>query len=265
MSWFGRWRRARILKRHAIPFWDFDAALARLPILQRLDASELARLHEAASLFLHDKTFSAAGGAEVDSATPLAIALQACLLTLNLGEASYRGWSEIILYPDEFLRPREEMDEAGVVHHSRDILAGESWLGGPLVLSLADVEASGQADGFNVVLHEFAHKLDMLNGDANGFPPLHRGMDAAAWAQDFSTAYEDLCRRVDTGEDTAIDPYATADPAEFFAVLTEVFFETPHLLDAEYPAVYRQLQQFFRQHPLAAMPSGQRLESHEHD
>lgn len=265
MSWFGRWRRARILKRHAIPFWDFDAALARLPILQRLDASERARLHEAASLFLHDKTFSAAGGAEVDSATPLAIALQACLLTLNLGEASYRGWSEIILYPDEFLRPREEMDEAGVVHHSRDILAGESWLGGPLVLSLADVEASGQADGFNVVLHEFAHKLDMLNGDANGFPPLHRGMDAAAWAQDFSTAYEDLCRRVDTGEDTAIDPYATADPAEFFAVLTEVFFETPHLLDAEYPAVYRQLQQFFRQHPLAAMPSGQRLESHEHD
>lgn len=265
MSWFGRWRRARILERHAIPFWDFDAALARLPILQRLDASERARLHEAASLFLHDKTFSAAGGAEVDSATPLAIALQACLLTLNLGEASYRGWSEIILYPDEFLRPREEMDEAGVVHHSRDILAGESWLGGPLVLSLADVEASGQADGFNVVLHEFAHKLDMLNGDANGFPPLHRGMDAAAWAQDFSTAYEDLCRRVDSGEDTAIDPYATADPAEFFAVLTEVFFETPHLLDAEYPAVYRQLQQFFRQHPLAAMPSGQRLESHERD
>lgn len=265
MSWFGRWRRARILKRHAIPFWDFDAALARLPILQRLDASERARLHEAASLFLHDKTFSAAGGAEVDSATPLAIALQACLLTLNLGEASYRGWSEIILYPDEFLRPREEMDEAGVVHHSRDILAGESWLGGPLVLSLADVEASGQADGFNVVLHEFAHKLDMLNGDANGFPPLHRGMDAAAWAQDFSMAYEDLCRRVDSGEDTAIDPYATADPAEFFAVLTEVFFETPHLLDAEYPAVYRQLQQFFRQHPLAAMPSGQQLESHEHD
>lgn len=265
MSWFGRWRRARILKRHAIPFWDFDAALARLPILQRLDASERARLHEAASLFLHDKTFSAAGGAEVDSATPLAIALQACLLTLNLGEASYRGWSEIILYPDEFLRPREEMDEAGVVHHSRDILTGESWLGGPLVLSLADVEASGQADGFNVVLHEFAHKLDMLNGDANGFPPLHRGMDTAAWAQDFSMAYEDLCRRVDSGEDTAIDPYATADPAEFFAVLTEVFFETPHLLDAEYPAVYRQLQQFFRQHPLAAMPSGQRLESHEHD
>ena len=107
------------------------------------------------------------------------IALQACLLTLQLDEASYRGWSEIILYPDEFLRDLEEIDEAGVVHRSRDILAGESWHGGPLVLSIADVETSGQADGVNVVLHEFAHKLDMLNGDANGFPPLHRGMDAA--------------------------------------------------------------------------------------
>jgi len=265
MSWLGRWRRTRILERHAIPVGAFETALARLPILHRLDASERTRLREAASLFIHGKTFSAAGGAEIDDSTRLAIALQACLLTLNLGEDSYRGWSEIILYPDEFLRPREEMDEAGVVHHSRDILAGESWLGGPLVLSLADVEASGQADGFNVVLHEFAHKLDMLNGDANGFPPLHRGMDAAAWARDFSTAYDDLCRRVDSGEETAIDPYATADPAEFFAVLTEVFFETPQLLDAEYPAVYRQLQQFYRQHPLASTPFGQRPESHEHD
>jgi MtfA peptidase len=121
------------------------------------------------------------------------------------------------------------------------------------VLSIADVAASGHADGFNVVLHEFAHKLDMLNGDANGYPPLHRGMDAAGWARDFTKAYEDLCARVDAGEDTVIDPYATTDPAEFFAVLTEVFFETPHLLHAEYPAVYRQLQQFYRQHPLARL------------
>jgi len=258
MSWFGRWRRARILERHLIPLEAFDATFARLPILRGLDASERARLREAASLFIHDKAFSAAGGAEVDDTTQRAIALQACLLTLNLAEDSYRGWSEIILYPYEFLRDFDEIDEAGVVHRSRDILAGESWHGGPLVLSLADVAVSGQADGVNVVLHEFAHKLDMLNGDANGFPPLHRGMDAASWARAFSAAYKDLCARVDAGEDTAIDPYATANPAEFFAVLTEVFFETPRLLDTEYPAIYRQLQQFYRQHPLA------RLETHEH-
>ena len=250
MSWFGRWRRARILERHAIPSDAFDAAFAGLPILRGLDAFERARLRESASLFIHDKTFSAAGGADVDDAIRLAIALQACLLTLNLGDDSYRGWSEIILYPDEFLRHREEMDEAGVVHRSRDILAGESWLGGPLVLSIADLNVSGQADGVNVVLHEFAHKLDMLNGDANGFPPLHRGMDAATWARDFGAAYDDLCARVDAGEDTAIDPYAATAPAEFFAVLTEVFFELPGLLHTEYPTVYHQLQQFYRQDPL---------------
>jgi Mlc titration factor MtfA (ptsG expression regulator) len=258
MNWFGRWRRTRILAKHAIPHQAFDMALASLPILHGLDAFERTRLRESASLFIHDKAFTAAGGAEVDDATRLAIALQACLLTLNLSEDSYRGWNEIILYPDEFLRQREEMDVAGVVHHSRDILAGESWVGGPLVLSIADVAESGQRTGINVVLHEFAHKLDMLNGDVNGYPPLHRGMDAAAWARDFSAAYADLCARVDSGEQTAIDPYATSDPAEFFAVLTEVFFETPRLLDSEYPSVYQQLQQFYRQHPLA------RLEPHSH-
>jgi hypothetical protein len=250
---FARWRRARILERNVIPPDAFQTAVEGLPILQGLTADELARLREAASLFIHGKAFSAAGGADVDDATQLAIALQACLLTLNLPEDSYRGWNEIILYPDEFLRDREEMDEAGVVHRSRDILAGESWHGGPLVLSLADVAVSGQADGFNVVLHEFAHKLDMLNGDANGFPPLHRGMDASAWARDFGAAYADLCARVDTGEDTLLDPYASTAPAEFFAVLTEAFFETPDRVHAEYPALYRHLQQFYRQHPLARL------------
>ncbi len=251
MNWFARWRRARILRQHAIPHDAFAAAIEALPILQGLDPSERSRLREASSLFIHDKTFSAAGGAGIDDDIRLSIALQACLLTLNLGEDSYHGWNEIILYPDEFMHQRDEMDAAGVVHQSRDILAGESWLGGPLVLSIASVAESGQCDGVNVVLHEFAHKLDMLNGDANGFPPLHRGMNAETWAHDFSTAYADLCARVDAGLETAIDPYASTDPAEFFAVLTEVFFETPHLLDSEYPAVYRQLQLFYRQHPLA--------------
>jgi Mlc titration factor MtfA (ptsG expression regulator) len=259
MNWFGRWRRARILKRHGIPHDAFDTALANLPILHGLDSSERLRLREAASLFIHDKAFSAAGGAEVDDTIQLAIALQACLLTLNLGVESYNGWNEIILYPDEFLRQREVTDGAGVVHRSRDILTGESWHGGPLILSISDVAASGRADGANVVLHEFAHKLDMLNGDANGFPPLHHGMDAAAWAHDFSTAYADLCARVDAGKHTRIDPYATTDPAEFFAVLTEVFFEMPQIIHQEYPAIYWQLQQFYRQNPLA------RLETHEHE
>lgn len=253
MNPWRRWRRARILDRHLIASDAFDDAVARLPILGGFEVADYAILRERASLFLNDKHFSAAGGAEVSDEVQLTIALQACLMTLCLDEDSYRGWKEIILYPDEFLRDREEVDEAGVVHHSRDILAGESWHGGPLVLSLADVACSGQGEGVNVVLHEFAHKLDMLNGDANGFPPLHRGMDAAAWSRDFTAAYEDLCLRVDGGEDTAIDPYATSDPAEFFAVLSEVFFEAPDLLQEQYPAIYTQLRLFYKQDPLTRL------------
>jgi hypothetical protein len=253
MNWFARWRRTRILKRHLVTPSAFETAIEHLPILHGLSAAERDHLRETASLFLYGKNFSAAGGADIDDNTQLKIALQACLLTLHLDESSYRSWNEIILYPDEFLRLHEEIDDAGIVHHSRDILAGESWLGGPLVLSIADVETSGQADGVNVVLHEFAHKLDMLNGDANGFPPLHRGMNSAEWAHDFSAAYAHFCARIDAGEDTAIDPYAASDPAEFFAVLSEVFFETPALLHCEYPAVYRQMRLFYRQHPLARL------------
>ncbi|MEW6120312.1 MAG: M90 family metallopeptidase [Pseudomonadota bacterium] len=253
MNWYGHWKRERLLRRHRIPQMEFDDAAAGLPLLTGLAPEEREMLRDRASLLLADKHFSAAGGAEVERPVQLRIALQACLLTLHLDEASYRGWSEIILYPDEFLRPHEEIDEAGVVHISRDILAGESWHGGPLVLSIADVAASGRLEGYNVVLHEFAHKLDMLNGDANGFPPLHRGMKAADWARDFSTAYEDLCARVDAGEDTIVDPYASTSPAEFFAVATEMFFEVPDLLVDTYPAVYVQMQQFYRQDPLARL------------
>ena len=253
MSWFGRWKRERILRHHRIPQPVFDEAIAALPLLAGLTGDERAMLHDQASLLLAGKSFSAAGGAAVQQPVQLRIALQACLLTLHLDESSYRGWSEIILYPDEFLRPHEEIDEAGVVHLSRDILAGESWHGGPLVLSIADVAASGQLEGYNVVLHEFAHKLDMLNGDANGFPPLHRGMKSTDWARDFSAAYEDLCARVDAGEDTIVDPYASTNPAEFFAVATEMFFEVPDLLADTYPSVYAQMQQFYRQDPLARL------------
>lgn len=234
---------------------EFDAAVARLPILMGLNTSELARLRSAASLFIHTKRFTAAGGAEISRGTQLAIALQACLLILNLDARSYRGWREIVLYPTAFLRPQQETDAAGVVHYSRDILSGESWHSGPLVLSIDDALAGGQGSGHNVVLHEFAHKLDMLNGITDGFPPLHRGMDSASWERDFSAAYADFQGRVDSGEITAIDPYAATQPAEFFAVLSEVFFETPVVLQHEYPKVYAQLQQFYRQDPLSRRPA----------
>jgi Mlc titration factor MtfA (ptsG expression regulator) len=230
---------------------EFQAAVARLPILAGLNDVDLARLRTLASHFMHSKRFTVAGDATPDRAAELAIAVQACLLILNLDANSYRGWREIVLYPDAFLKPQKRIDAAGVVHESRDVLSGESWRNGPLVLSMADAWAGGQGHGHNVVLHEFAHKLDMLNGSADGFPPLHHGMDSAAWTRDFKMAYDDFCLHVRYRMSSVINPYAATSPAEFFAVLTEVFFETPATLLTQYPAVYRQMQQFYRQDPFA--------------
>ena len=228
-------------------------AVTDLPLFNGLDADERERLRELALRLLADKAFSGAGGIAVDDGMATAIAAFAALPVLNIGYGGYEGWREIVVYPGAFIYDGEHMDEAGVVHHVRDARSGEAMQGGPMVLSWEDVEHSGQGEGFNVVIHEFAHKLDMKNGAANGQPPLHSGMFPAEWAREFQTAYDDLCRRVDRGEDTVIDPYATESPAEFFAVLTEYFFEVPDLLQQSYPTVYEQLVRFYRQNPLARL------------
>ncbi len=225
----------------------------QLPVFGRLSAEEIVRLRELANELLADKVFSGAGGAEVDVSMASIIAAFAALPVMNLGYGWYEGWKEIVVYPGEFIHDGEQTDEAGVVHHIRHARSGESWEGGPMVLSWQDVEWSGLGEGFNVVIHEFAHKLDMKNGSANGRPPLHSGMDPKAWAHDFQTAYDDLCRRADGGEETLIDPYAAESPAEFFAVLSEYFFEAPDVLHETYPAVYGQLQRFYLQDPLARL------------
>jgi len=228
-------------------------AVMELPLFDGLSAEERGRLRELAGKLLADKTFSGAGGAEVDAGMATAIAAFASLPVLNLGYDWYEGWTEIVIYPGEFVYEGEQMDEAGVVHHVRHARSGEAWEGGAMVLSWDDVEHSGQDEGFNVVIHEFAHKLDMKNGDANGRPPLHSGMDPQGWAHDFQAAYDDLCRRVDRGEETAIDPYAAESPAEFFAVLSEYLFEAPDVLQQAYPEVYGQMARFYLQDPLTRL------------
>jgi Mlc titration factor MtfA (ptsG expression regulator) len=237
------------------PVLDEDAwqAAMELSVFDGLSQEEIARLRELAGKLLADKSFSGAGDAEVDTGMATVIAAFAALPVLNLGYGWYEGWNEIVVYPGEFLYDGEQMDEAGVVHHVRHARSGESWEGGPMVLSWQDVQHSGRGEGYNVVIHEFAHKLDMRNGSANGRPPLHSGMSPDEWAHDFQTAYDDLCRRVDGGEETIIDPYAAESPAEFFAVLSECFFEAPDVLHEAYPAVYGQLQRFYLQDPLARL------------
>jgi Mlc titration factor MtfA (ptsG expression regulator) len=251
-----RWRRRRIVAQA-----DFDpalwrATLERYAFSRALDAHERARLRELVALFLHEKSIHGAGGMVLDDTVRLAIAVQACMLVLNLGLESYRGWVEIIVYPDEFVAEYEYVDEAGVSHNVHEPISGESWLRGPVILSWADAEEAGRGTSYNVVIHEFAHKLDMLNGEANGFPPLHADMAREAWADAFTSAYADFCDRVDSGIDVELDEYAAETPAEFFAVMSEAFFECPRVVRRAYPEVYAQLAQFYRQDPLARRMAG---------
>lgn len=252
MKWFTDWRRARILKRARIDEVLWRTILDRYPFLAALSEDEAARLRESVALFLHAKAIHGAGGLEVRDEIRLAIAAQACILVLNLDPDYYRGWVEVIVYPDEFVATYEYVDEDGVAHTVSEPMSGESWLQGPVILSWADVGEAGYG-GYNVVIHEFAHKLDMLNGDANGFPPLHADMSREDWSRAFSEAYADFCARLERKEALPIDDYAAENPAEFFAVLSETFFEAPRAVDSMYPDLYRQLARFYRQDPAARL------------
>ena len=179
------------------------------------------------------------------------------MLVLHLDPDAYAGWNNVVVYPDEF-RPRIEYeDEAGVVHVRDHEIAGEAWEGGPVLLSWADVERSRdfEAAGMNLVIHEFAHKLDMRNGAPDGVPDLRPGMSAAAWQRVSSAAYTHFVRGVEAweaaGEPEAgaplIDPYAADAPEEFFAVCSEVFFAAPEVLRETYPEYYALLVAYYGQ------------------
>jgi Mlc titration factor MtfA (ptsG expression regulator) len=253
MRWFREWRRERVLKRSSLDDGLWRSVLDRYPFTRTLTAEERARLRDRVVLFLHEKSIVGAGGLALRDEMRMCIAAQACMLILNLDLDYYRGWVEVIVYPDEFVAEYEYVDEDGIAHRVEEPMTGESWLEGPVILSWADAELRGGETGYNVVIHEFAHKLDMLNGDANGFPPLHAGMDRAAWSRVFGAAYEDFKGRVGRGEPSEIDAYAAEHPAEFFAVLSEAFFETPRAVLGEYADVYRQLAGFYRQDPGARL------------
>ena len=244
-----------VLFRSRIPYPLWKECLASAPVLARLDHRDQHRLRKLASLFLHEKFITGAGGLTVDTGMRVHIAAQACLLILNLDLDYFQGWSEVIVYPDTFVVSREEYDSSGVVHETRRALAGEAWRRGPVILSWSDARpgASPHGPASNVILHEFAHKLDMLNGAANGMPPLHRGMVREEWTAALSQAYENLYHQVERHHHTAIDPYAAENPAEFFAVLTETFFQQPSRLHHLYPEVYRQLHLYYRQDPLGRL------------
>lgn len=227
----------------------WQAAVAACPLLQPLSDGQSARLRELAARFLADKQFSALAGAELDEHRCLLIAAQACLPVLELDYALLRGWRQVLVYPGEFRVRREHHDEdTGVVTELDDELIGEAWEYGPLVLSWADI-AQDLADphaGFNVIIHEIAHKLDMRGGGSDGVPPLPAAIPRSEWIRTFQQAFEAHRAAVDAGADTAIDPYAAESPDEFFACLVEAWFSNPELVASAMPAVATLLQRLFR-------------------
>lgn len=248
-----RWREDRLIRRLELDR-QWECAVAAWPVAARYQGEDRAHLRDFALRLLLRKQFVAGADFELDDPMRLLVATMATVPILQLGLDFYRGWSSVIIYETPFVPATEWEDEFGIVHQSAEALSGEAWLQGPVILSWQDVLEANADDGYNVVIHEMAHKLDMLDGDANGAPPLHRDMDPAAWKQSFSRAWADLeAAEQAQAEDLPIDAYALADSGEFFAVSSECFFEAPERLATSWPDVYAQLCAFYRQDPRQAL------------
>ncbi len=250
-SFIRNWLDKRIIARSMITSAQWRDAFLSLPLLEGLTESDKTRLKDLVILFIHQKTFDGAKGLVVTLPMVLVIALQACLPILKLGLSGYDGWTSVIVYPAAFSPQRKVVDEYGVTHYEKSNLAGESWLNGPVILAWDEAERAGIIDGSNLVIHEFSHKLDMENGVANGYPALHRDMIRSDWVDAFSRGFDELKQRCEQGKSSEVDCYGATSPAEFFAVLSEVFFERPSIINKHYPAIYEQLSRYYRQDTLA--------------
>ncbi|UVA77690.1 M90 family metallopeptidase [Pandoraea commovens] len=238
-----------------------------LPFLSRRSTADLEKLRALAADFLAGKHFSTTHDLPLTQAMCVSVAAQACLPILHLPPALYRGWTGIVLYPGEFLIRKTVQDEAGIVHDVEQEASGEAWEGGPVVLSWQDVQASDVL-AYNVVIHEFVHKIDMEGGEADGVPPmlrrLHGDLTSEAWCDVFDPAYEEFCHHVANVPDehwdafastSLLDPYATEHESEFFAVCAEAFFVAPEAFQREYPALYMLFSRYFLQDPAAQAAS----------
>ena len=219
-------------------------ALETLSFVAIYTDAELARLRELAVMFLSEKSIVGGGNFEVTPLMRVVIAIRLACSSCNLDPRYLDGWENVIVYPDEFVTDLEFEDDAGVVHRRRESLAGEAVLGGPVVLSWPDVQAGADWDsaGMNLVIHEFAHKLDMRSGDANGCPPLPAEMPPRSWQKAMSAAFEHFRARVEKGEETAIDPYACGKPGRVLCRTVRGFLRRP---DAAVARVPENLRAFF--------------------
>jgi len=255
-EWWHERVRDKILEAPFPPAWE-EIIARNVGHYARLTEDERARLHDLTQVFVAQKTWEGCGGLELTDEMRVTIAAQACLLVLELPHRMYRDVESILVYPSAVVRPEQAQ---GVFVRSIDLLAsgpvalhGEAHRGGPVVLAWDRVLRDGKRpnDGHNLVYHEFAHKLDMLDGSADGTPPLHDREALAAWAKACEAAFLELRAKAERGAPTLLDSYGATNEAEFFAVATEHFFDRPQSLREHLPALYDVLKTFYRQDPAA--------------
>jgi len=215
----------------------------------RLPVDLRAELHGHVNVFLDEKTFVGCNGMQVTDEVRLTIAGYACLLQLGREPTYFPGFSSILVYPDTFVSAEVSYD-GPVEIHEESHRAGESWHRGPVVLSWSDIQEGAESDdGFNVILHEFAHKLDEEDSNTDGAPVLHDDSHYEEWAEVLTREFGALGERVRDGEYDVLDDYALESPPEFFAVATETFFEKPHQMQSQLPDLYAQLRKYYRIDP----------------
>jgi Mlc titration factor MtfA (ptsG expression regulator) len=241
------WLRRRTTR--PIPDALWEGVLRDFPFLRQASAGDDRQLRELASNFLAHKEFQGAGGLEITDAIALAITAQAVLPVLHLGLRWYDDFVGIVVHPDQVAR-RTTQDESGVVHEWDEVLAGEAMEQGPVMLSWTDVQAAGGEDGYNVVIHEFLHKIDMRDGEPDGCPPIGRER-RGAWMKVLDAQYQAFREKVVIaerfgGEPTWLDPYAAENHGEFFAVAGEAYFVNRERFSREFPALLELFDGFFK-------------------
>jgi Mlc titration factor MtfA (ptsG expression regulator) len=228
---------------------------AHMPLYARLPSELQARLQGLVNVFLNEKSFFGCGGLEVSDEMRLAVAGNACLLLLNRADSRFPGSSTIMLYPNTIVTPTARQ-EGAVVHEGTSARLGESWHRGPVIFSWADVlrGINNPTDGHNVVIHEFAHKLDEENGPMDGLPVLREHADYRAWARVMTQEFGELIERVQRRRNKVLDAYGSTSPTEFFAVASEAFFERGPCMQKKIPTLYAQLERYYGVDPASWKP-----------
>ncbi len=250
MFWFKKWRRNRIANQRFPEKW-LRIIESNVPFYNNLPPEDKIELQRHILIFIAEKRFEGCGGLKITDEIKITIAAQACMLLLHRKSNYYPGLTSIMVYPRAFLAFHAEFLSGGIVSEEIPVLRGESWHHGPVVLSWDDVKhgAADIHDGHNVVFHEFAHQIDSSSGKGDSTAVLNNRSSYIAWARVLQKDYEKLRRAKTQHHPTFLNKYGATNPAEFFAVVTEFFFEKPKELKEIHPELYNELKRFYQQDP----------------